>query len=184
MRRDRFSTEGEVMRRRYTVLGLTGVLAVALAVPAFGGPSNPIASSAASAKQLASKALKKANAANSAAQAAQTTANQALAAANAAQTKANAADANASTVTDNELGLTLATDTDTSPNTAGIDQATAIADCGTKIPISAMGAITTGGPNVDFVGAFIFYEPVAIARERINTGAVVDVTGQGFCIND
>ena len=32
------------MKKRYTVLGLSLVLALALAVPAMGGPTNPLAS--------------------------------------------------------------------------------------------------------------------------------------------
>jgi hypothetical protein len=83
--------EEEAMGRRYVVLGLSVAFALALAVPALGGPSNPIATSAASAKKLANKALKTANAANSAAQSAQSTANQALTAANSAQTSADSA---------------------------------------------------------------------------------------------
>ena len=39
------------MSKRYTVLGLSVVLALALAVPALGGPTNPIASISASAKK-------------------------------------------------------------------------------------------------------------------------------------
>jgi len=55
------------MKKRYTVLGLSLVLALALAVPALGGPSNPIASVSASVKSIANKALKKAKAAQTAA---------------------------------------------------------------------------------------------------------------------
>jgi membrane protein involved in colicin uptake len=62
------------MSRRYAVLGLSIVLALALAVPAFGGPSNPVASISASAKATANKALKKAKAAQSTANTAQSTA--------------------------------------------------------------------------------------------------------------
>lgn len=83
------------MRNRYLVLGLAAVLALALAVPALGGPSNPVASSAASAKQLATKALKKANKANTAAQTAQSTANSAASSAQSAQSTANGAQADA-----------------------------------------------------------------------------------------
>jgi len=79
------------MRNRYLVLGLASIIAIAFAVPALGGPSNPIASSAASAKKLANKALKKAKAANAAATTAQSTADSAQAAANAAQSTANGA---------------------------------------------------------------------------------------------
>lgn len=46
------------MSKRYLVLGLSVVLALALAVPALGGPSNPIASISASVKKTANKALK------------------------------------------------------------------------------------------------------------------------------
>jgi hypothetical protein len=104
------------LRRRYLVLGLSAVLAIALAVPALGGPSNPVAEISASAKKTAKKALKKAkqaqqtadqaqgdansaqNSANDAqgsASNAQTTADQAAAAAAAAQTSADAAQATA-----------------------------------------------------------------------------------------
>ncbi len=44
------------MKKRYTVLGLSVFLALALAVPALGGPSDPIAQVAGS----GGKALKKA----------------------------------------------------------------------------------------------------------------------------
>jgi hypothetical protein len=72
------------MKKRYTVLALSVVFALALAVPALGGPTNPIASVSASVKSIATKALKKAKAA-------QNTANSALSAANAAQNDANSA---------------------------------------------------------------------------------------------
>ena len=39
------------MRKRYTVLGLSAFLAIALAVPALGGPSNPIAHTASALKK-------------------------------------------------------------------------------------------------------------------------------------
>jgi hypothetical protein len=66
------------MRKRYVVLGLSAVLALALAVPAFGGPTNPLAKGVGSVKKTATKALKTAKAA-------QTTANTALSAAESAQ---------------------------------------------------------------------------------------------------
>lgn len=77
------------MKSRYVVLCLSLVLALALAVPALGGPTNPIASISASVKQIANKALNKAKAAQSAANAAQSTANSALNTADAAQKTAN-----------------------------------------------------------------------------------------------
>jgi hypothetical protein len=79
------------MKRRYTVLFLSLVLALALAVPALGGPNNPIASISATVKQTATKALKKANAAQKTANTAQSTANSALGAANKAQLTADGA---------------------------------------------------------------------------------------------
>ena len=51
------------MKRRYVVLSLTAVLALALAVPAFGGPTN-IVSALTKVKKTANKALKQAQAAN------------------------------------------------------------------------------------------------------------------------
>ena len=79
------------MKKRYTVLGLSVVLALALAVPALGGPSNPVASISASVKSTANKALKKAKAAQTAANNAQATANSASSAAGEAQKDANTA---------------------------------------------------------------------------------------------
>lgn len=76
------------MKKRYTVLGLSVFLAIALAVPALGGPTNPVANISASAKGIANKALKKAKAAEK-------TANSALTTANSAQTTANSADTDA-----------------------------------------------------------------------------------------
>jgi hypothetical protein len=54
--------------KRYLVLGLGAVLALAVAVPAFGGSSDPSATTSASAKKTAKKALKKAKQANKLAQ--------------------------------------------------------------------------------------------------------------------
>jgi multidrug efflux pump subunit AcrA (membrane-fusion protein) len=76
------------MSKRYAVLGLSLVLALALAVPALGGPSNPVASMSASVKKIANKALKTAKAA-------QNTANTALSTANGAQSEAKSAAADA-----------------------------------------------------------------------------------------
>jgi len=76
------------MKKRYSVLGLSLILALALAVPALGGPSNPIASVSADAKTIAEKALKQAKAAKKAAKAAQNTANSANATAGSASTAA------------------------------------------------------------------------------------------------
>lgn len=83
------------MSKRYAVLGISVVLALALAVPAFGGPSNPIASISASAKQTANKALKKAKAAQQTANGASATASTALAEAQKAQSEAQKAQSTA-----------------------------------------------------------------------------------------
>ena len=75
------------MRKRYVVLGLTVVLALALAVPAFGGPANPLSQGLASVKKTANKALKNAKAAKK-------TANAALAAAESASAGVKTAEGN------------------------------------------------------------------------------------------
>jgi len=79
------------LKKRYTVLGLSLFLALALSVPALGGPSNPVATVSASVKSIANKALKKAKAAQTAANNAQNTANSASSAAANAQKDATAA---------------------------------------------------------------------------------------------
>ena len=102
------------MKKRYAVLGLASILAIAFAVPALGGPSNPIAHSAVSvgkafkkakkgirlarnAQNSADNAQNSANGAQSSANGAQTTADAANTAAAAAQSSADAANANANT---------------------------------------------------------------------------------------
>lgn len=85
------------MKRRYAVLGLSVFLALALAVPALGGPSNPVANISASAKSIANKALKKAKAAQATANTANATANTALGTANSALTEAKKGVTNAAT---------------------------------------------------------------------------------------
>jgi hypothetical protein len=72
------------MKSRYAVFFLSLVLALALAVPALGGPTNPVATISASAKKIANRAL-------NAAKAAQSTANSALSNANSAQNTATSA---------------------------------------------------------------------------------------------
>ena len=92
------------MSKRYLVLGLSVVLALALAVPALGGPTNPFSNLAAKSKGVAAKALKTAkaaqktaNAASSAANSAQSSADSASGAAKTAQTTANEAKKKAET---------------------------------------------------------------------------------------
>jgi hypothetical protein len=82
------------MKKRYTVLGLSLVLALALAVPALGGPTNPLATASKGVQSIANKALKKAKAAQKTANAAQSTANSAQSTATTADNAAgNAKDA-------------------------------------------------------------------------------------------
>lgn len=83
------------MSKRYAILGLSMVFALALAVPALGGPTNPIASISASAKSTANKALKKAKAAQNTANTANSTANTALTEAKKALTNAATAQGSA-----------------------------------------------------------------------------------------
>jgi hypothetical protein len=79
------------MKKRYAILGLGVFLAVALAVPALGGPTNPIANISASAKGIANKALKKAKAAEKTANSALSTAQAASSAAGSASGEAKSA---------------------------------------------------------------------------------------------
>jgi hypothetical protein len=83
------------MRKRYAVLGLSLLLALALSVPALGGPTNPIASVSASVKSIANKALKQAKAAQSTANSALSTGNSALSTANSASQAAKTAQSSA-----------------------------------------------------------------------------------------
>jgi hypothetical protein len=114
------------MKKRYSVFGFSVVLALALAVPAFGGPSNPVASISASVKSIANKALKKAKAAQTAANNAQNTANAAQGAANAADKDATAAQKTANTaqstattaLTTANAAKTAAANAQTTANTA------------------------------------------------------------------
>jgi membrane protein involved in colicin uptake len=113
------------MKRRYVLLAMTSVLAIALTVPALGGPSNPIAEGAASAKQTAKKALKKAKKAQQTANTAQQSANAAQSTANGAQNEAeeaSAAAANAQT-TANDAATAAAT-AQTAADAAAADAAT------------------------------------------------------------
>lgn len=83
------------MSKRYVVLGMSLVLALALAVPALGGPSNPLASASKSVKKTAETALKTAKQAKKLANTANTKAGEAQTAAKNAQTSADGAGASA-----------------------------------------------------------------------------------------
>jgi trimeric autotransporter adhesin len=110
------------------------VLALSLAVPALGGPSNPIASISASVKQTANKALKKAKNA-------QATANSALAAAGAAQATANSASAAA------KKAQTTADAAQSTANAAKTAAATAQSTANSKLGKTFSEFGTTEGPN-------------------------------------
>jgi hypothetical protein len=77
------------MRKRYVILGLSVVLALALAVPAFGGPTNPLSGGLASVKKTANKALKNANAAKKTAKSALSAAESATAGVKGVETDVN-----------------------------------------------------------------------------------------------
>jgi hypothetical protein len=96
------------MNRRYAILGLAVFLALALAVPALGGPSNPVANISATAKGIANKALKKAKTAQNTANGAQNTANTANSTANSALTEAKKGVTNAATAQNTANGAKAA----------------------------------------------------------------------------
>jgi membrane protein involved in colicin uptake len=143
------------MKSRYAVLFLSLVLALALAVPALGGPTNPIASISASVKSIANKALKKAKTAQKTANTANTTANsalteakKALTAAGGAQTTANTAQTEAKKAqTTANTAKTAADAAQTTANTAksAADAAQATANSKFGNTFSEFG--TVEGPN-------------------------------------
>lgn len=129
------------MSKRYAVLGLSVFLALALAVPALGGPSNPIAGASASVKATANKALKKAKAAQKTANGANATANAALTEAKTARDEAKKAQSTANTA--------KAT-ADTAKATADAAQAAAAsaeANANTRIKDSTQVAGESSGEN-------------------------------------
>jgi trimeric autotransporter adhesin len=129
------------MKSRYVVLFLSGVLALSLAVPALGGPTNPISSISASVKQTANKALKKAKNA-------QSTANSALAVAGAAQATANDANAAAKKAqTSANTAQTSANTAQATANSAKTAAAAAQATANAKLGSTFSEFGTTEGPN-------------------------------------
>jgi multidrug efflux pump subunit AcrA (membrane-fusion protein) len=116
-------------------------LALALAVPALGGPSNPIAGASASVKSTANKALKKAKAAQKTANGANATANAALSEAKTARDEAKKAQTTANTAK---------TTADTAKATADAAQAAAAsaeANANTRIKDSTQVAGESSGEN-------------------------------------
>lgn len=112
------------MSKRYAVMGLSVFLALALAVPALGGPSNPIADTSATAKSIAQKALRKAKAAQRTANSAKSKANTALSNAASAQTSANGAQNTA----DNALSAANAAQSDANAAQTSANAAQSSAD--------------------------------------------------------
>lgn len=126
------------MKKRYMVFGLSVVLALALAVPALGGPTNPIASVSASVKSVANKALKKAKKAQSTANTALSTANSAQSAAGGAQSSADKALAEA------KKALTAGNNAQTSANTAK-----SVADAAKTAAAAAQSAADSANANAN-----------------------------------
>lgn len=163
------------MKSRYVVLFLAVVLALALAVPALGGPTNPLSSISASVKQTANKALKqskkalqKAKTAQSTAEAAQSSANSANTAAKNAQTTATAAAAaakNAQTTADaaNTAAKNAQGSADAAKAAADAAQATANKKLGETF--SEFGEFTAGTTS---------------AASVVNCPTGSEVTGGGF----
>jgi hypothetical protein len=129
------------MKSRYVVLSLSVVLALALAVPALGGPTNPLASLSASVKQTANKALRKAKKA-------QSTANSALAVAGAAQADAGKAlsAANSASAAAKKAQTTADTAQSTA-NSAKTAAAAAQATANSKLGSTSSTFGSTEGPN-------------------------------------
>jgi hypothetical protein len=188
--------------KRYMTLGFAIVLAIALAVPALGGPSNPIASSAVSAAQalkVAKKAKQKATAAQatandalSRANGAQSTANSAQSAASAAQGDADAAQTTADTalaetadVSADDIGYELEFDSSalnsTSPKIVELQ-----CDAG-ETPISANGTPWSQAlvvdSNIEFGGVSWYLGPHGIAFEDVGTAANWALDMSGVCID-
>lgn len=164
------------MKSRYIVLGLSLVLALALAVPALGGPTNPIASISASVQQTANKALKKAKAAQNTANSAQNAANAAQNTANSAQNAANAAQKTANTVqTAVKTAQTTADSAKTTANeaksAAAAAQATANGKLGNTETTFGEGS---GSSTSDSKSAFAFCPP----GQQI-TGGGYETSGTG-----
>jgi cytoskeletal protein RodZ len=163
------------MKSRYVVLSLSLVLALALAVPALGGPTNPIASISATVKQTANKALKKANTA-------QSTANSALSAASTAQSTADSADKTATaaqkTATTAQStansALTAAKTAQTTADAAKTAAAAAQATANSKFGNTVSNFSSTIGPN----GASGFALALCPAGSQV-TGGGFELSGVG-----
>lgn len=139
------------MSKRYTVLGLSVFLALALAVPALGGPSNPVASISASVKQTANKALKKAKAAQKTANSANSTANSALGEAKKALEAAGSAKSTADSA--KSTADTAKSTADTAKSTADSAKSTANSAKATAEAASAAAAAAEANANTRIKGS-------------------------------
>lgn len=171
--------------KRYLVLGLGVVLAVSLSVPALGGPSNPVANGAASAKKIANKALKKAKKANQKAAAAQTSADAAQASADGAQASADSALAEAADVSANDLNLSFVSQSSASDSTT---PKSINANCPAgKEPVGAIGSLNFIGisvpDNTRLIGTNYYISMTTFGDEvGAGTGSNWYVSGQTFCV--
>jgi hypothetical protein len=171
------------MKSRYVVLCLSLVLALALAVPALGGPTNPIASLSASVKQTANKALKKAKAAQTSANTAQATADAAQGAADsagkaakAAQTTATTAQSTATTALNNaKTAQTTANSAQTTANAAKTAAEAAQATANSKFGDTT----TTFGPGTGNSNTTGKSEFVVCPSGQQITGGGFELTGTG-----
>lgn len=181
--------------KRYMTLGFAMVLALSLAVPALGGPSNPVASSAVTVTQALKKAKKAksaadaaqatANSAQSAANAAQSSANQAQNTANTANTTANNALAEAADVSANDLNMDLVFDSSASDSTTP-KSVSLTCDLAGQEPISGNGSVGLGivpPEEVDYDGATWYLGLHAIAHEETAFAGNWIVTIDGNCID-
>jgi multidrug efflux pump subunit AcrA (membrane-fusion protein) len=167
------------MSKRYAVLGLSVVLALALAVPALGGPSNPVASMSASVKKIANKALKTAKAA-------QTTANTALSTANSAQTSAKSA------ADDAKKAQTTANSAQASANSAKAtaDSAKATAESAKNSATAASAAAAAAEANAntrikdshEVIGTASASDTVTSKSSSANCESTEPVLGGGFFV--
>jgi len=153
------------MKSRYLVLGLSLVLALALAVPALGGPKNPFATSLASVKKTAKKALKTAEAAQLSADGAQKTAVAAQASAGTAQKSATAAQGSANTA--QTLAKGAQKTADEAKTAAAAAQSTANSKFGQTTSEFGSGSGTSTTSGFDIIGC--------------PTGS--QVTGGGYTVN-
>jgi hypothetical protein len=188
------------MNRRYLVLGLSVVLAISLAVPALGGPSNPVAGTSATlagalkkakkAKQAADAAQNTANSAQTAANSAQATAADALTRANAAQTSANQANTAATNANNNantrfndilqvagdgsNNGGALTSDSDQS-DTATCATGDQVTGGGFRIEgVDASAAATDELQDASVLGATSYGQNYSVAAREDDPGALTD----------